>query len=432
MQQQRQQQQQHKDGARRRSAAAVLRMDSELSPPDLTTTRGGLSNHERWRLPRWKHNDNVAASLSHQCTSETRQRSPDFPPPRLDTHRTEWRQEQLLSLRQPWSRNQQCPRFAELLKCTNSSNSDDDNLVFVPFWDWQVSVLQKRLHNLQLLPVRSRGGRDMSYKESDDHTVRMYTLQLRSDEYRLIRLTLMDAGHQAHVFTSVMYPEPSRGVGGQDDGRGGGGGDGCLPLFGCDMMQFGPPSNKRMLCVIDLQPIHEMNRHYQEQQVEYERLLQPIRDQYPSLQQGMTKKFYDADRFSKQMLLGRATTVSTPTSPKQGSESTLAAGDATGNSGKDDVALLLNDLFPAFQGYLDVHLDMVQRQEQRMEFAETPSETAEATTKASAAAILERQRLYDEYAASHDPAHAMFSKHFGKEWAEEYIHDVLFPLSRCR
>ena len=252
----------------------------------------------------------------------------------------------------------------------------------------------------------------------------MYTLQLRSDEYRLIRLTLMDGGHQAHVFTSVMYPEPSCGAGRQD------GGD-CLPLFGCDLMQFGPPSNRRMLCVIDLQPIHEMMNHYhhhnQKQQqsapsFDYEGLLQPIRDQYPSLQQGMTKKFYDADRFSKQMLLGRATTVSTPTSPNhQHTEKTLDACDTSGN---DDVAVLLNDLFPAFQGYLNVHLDMVQRQkQQQIRSSENPSETA-------AAAILQRQRLYDEYAASHDPAHAMFSKHFGKEWADEYIHDVLFPLSR--
>ena len=36
---------------------------------------------------------------------------------------------------------------------------------------------------------------------------------------------------------------------------------------------------------------------------------------------------------------------------------------------------------------------------------------------------------YDKYSAEKDPAHALFSGFFGKEWSEKYLKEFLFPLS---
>ena len=44
--------------------------------------------------------------------------------------------------------------------------------------------------------------------------------------------------------------------------------------------------------------------------------------------------------------------------------------------------------------------------------------------------ILQAQRRYIAYRAEKDPARGMFTRFYGEEWTEEYIHGFLFDLER--
>jgi 15,16-dihydrobiliverdin:ferredoxin oxidoreductase len=44
--------------------------------------------------------------------------------------------------------------------------------------------------------------------------------------------------------------------------------------------------------------------------------------------------------------------------------------------------------------------------------------------------VMERHKEYDIYSAERDPAHAMFVKMFGKEFADGFVHEFLFGLSK--
>lgn len=247
------------------------------------------------------------------------------------------------------------------------SLADGSNKPFyVPFWEWQMNYMKQHLTNLNVVPVKSGKGRDLSYIENGK--VRLHTFQCTSDEYKCIRMTVMDGGSRSQVFTSLWYPNPHYN----------------LPVLGIDLLQFG---QSKHLCIVDFQPIHDCEVS---QELQYELLLKPIRDQYPSLHGKMTKRFYDEDAFfSKQMLLGRC--------DREGAKE-----------------LVFQDLFPAYQAYVNTHVRMVQ--------SATPNELA-------ISHVLKRHAAYDNYSATRDPAHAMLSSTFGKEFADDYVYDILFPLS---
>ena len=44
--------------------------------------------------------------------------------------------------------------------------------------------------------------------------------------------------------------------------------------------------------------------------------------------------------------------------------------------------------------------------------------------------ILQAQKRYLNYRAEKDPARGMFTRLYGEEWTEEYIHGFLFDLER--
>jgi 15,16-dihydrobiliverdin:ferredoxin oxidoreductase len=237
---------------------------------------------------------------------------------------------------------------------------------YMPFWKWQLEYMKKHLTNLKNLPVTDQTGKeDLSYVESDHSSNRMMTLCFSSDEYRLIRMTLMDAGWQTQVFTSLWCPR------------------GNLPVLGIDMLQFHKES--KHLTIVDFQPIHDSE---QEHDTLYEHKLQPIREQYPSLQGKMTKRFYDETQFfSNQMLFGREPTPD----------------------------YVWDELMPAYQQYVQTHVEMAQ--------------TTTTSTKMALSQVLQRQAAYDDYSAARDPAHALLAKAFGQEYADRFVYDVLFPLS---
>ena len=181
-------------------------------------------------------------------------------------------------------------------------------------------------------------------------------------QLRKIRYTYIDAGGSAQVFNSVIYP------GHHYD----------LPLLGIDFLSFGA---KKILVVLDFQPLFR----YQAYQEKYIEPMKGVRDRYNDLAQNLEMKFYDANQyFSKYLLFA-----------------------------KTDPETVNKRLFPAYKAYLDLYWQMLDEAE--------PLSQPEDIQR-----IVKAQKDYDQYSAERDPASGLFSSYFGKEWAEDFLHNFLF------
>lgn len=244
-----------------------------------------------------------------------------------------------------------------------------NELFFMPFWEWQIAFMKQNLSNLRLLPTidRTNEKRDLTFVENIKKKKRMITLCFESDEYRLIRLTYLDAGTATQVFTSLFYPRTN------------------LPVLGIDFLQFN--NQTRHLTVVDMQPIHLSETDHD---LEYSHLLEPIRNDYPNLQNTMSKRFYDENQFfSTQMLLGR---------------------------GENGPGYVWEELFPAYKSYLAIHVSLVK-------------ETLQRADRTDFSEVLRRHKAYDDYSSVRDPAHGLLKAIFGKNYADAFVYDILFPLS---
>ena len=181
-------------------------------------------------------------------------------------------------------------------------------------------------------------------------------------QLRKIRYTYIDAGETAQVFNSVIYPSH------QYD----------IPLLGVDFLSFG---KKKILVVLDFQPLFR-DSAYQEKYIEP---MRPIRDKYNELAQNLEMKFYDANQyFSKYLLFA-----------------------------KTDADTVVKRLFPAYQEYIQLYWQMLDRAEQLSDREDIQR-------------IVKAQQDYDQYSAERDPAHGLFSSYFGAEWAEKFLYEFLF------
>jgi 15,16-dihydrobiliverdin:ferredoxin oxidoreductase len=217
-------------------------------------------------------------------------------------------------------------------KASIDTNVKDEELLYMPFWEWQMSFMKENLTNLRVQSC-SDGKNDFSYKENAKKKARIVNMCASSDEYRKIRMTYYDAGDNTQVFNSVWYPDPAYN----------------LPVLGIDLLAF---NRKKYLAIVDFQPLHE---NEEDHAATYEHILKPIKNKYESLKGRMSSKFYDETKFfSQEMLFARF----------------------------DDESVVSKDLFPAFQSYVETHLDLVQATEA------DPSE---------ANAVLKRKKSYDTY-----------------------------------
>lgn len=247
---------------------------------------------------------------------------------------------------------------------------------YMPFWNHVMKVMKDNLTNLRVLPVISQEtGNDLSYVENVDGKppMRLHTLQFASDEFRLIRLTVMDAGARTQVFTSVWYPSPEYNT----------------PILGIDLLQFG---QRKHLCITDLQPVHDAQGLVQP--CAYEHLLEPIRAKYPSVQNKMTDRFYDETSFfSENILLLRED------DPQVAHEQ------------------ISHEFFPAMEAYLNEYLSL-------------HSTGSPWNNPGQTDAVLQRHIEYDVYSAERDPAHGLLKNCFGSDFADDYVYNVLFPFSK--
>lgn len=276
---------------------------------------------------------------------------------------------------------------------TRKQNGLPSTLFYMPFWEWQMAYMKEHLTNLQVLPVTSknRPDRDLSLVENTHRGMRLHTLQCTSEEYKFIRMTVLDGGPRMQVFTSLWCPNPRYN----------------LPILGIDLLQF---NQRKHLCVVDFQPIHDTEGEHDQR---YEHLLQPIRERYPSLQGKMSNRFFDENSFfSRQMLFGRCDATLSPyhdgpvDRPQPDQPPTTNA-----------LNMVYGDLFPAFQAYVQTHVQLIQSTPPRYDRIST---------------ILARQAAYDTYSASRDPAHGLLASAFGRDFADDYVYDILFPSSERR
>mmetsp|Transcript_28648 Transcript_28648/g.61444 ORF Transcript_28648/g.61444 Transcript_28648/m.61444 type:complete len:395 (-) Transcript_28648:165-1349(-) len=241
----------------------------------------------------------------------------------------------------------------------------DDELLYMPFWEWQMNFMEENLTDLQVVECKNEKGTDFSYNANEKKKARIVNVCFSSKEYRKIRMTYYDAGDNTQVYNAVWYPNPEYN----------------LPVLGIDLLAF---NRKKYLAIVDFQPIHDGEKDHA---APYEHLLKPIKEQYDSLKGRMSSKFYDeTQHFSEQMLFARF----------------------------DDENVISRDLFPAFKGYVETHLDLIRSTEAQPEEKEM---------------VLAKTKAYDTYSADRDPATGLFAAMYGKEWAEDFVHDFLFSMS---
>ena len=172
----------------------------------------------------------------------------------------------------------------------------------------------------------------------------------------------MVAGETLEVFNSVMYPSHEY----------------ELPFLGVDFLSFGKVKN---LIVMDVQPLFQDAEYIKK----YIAPLKSLHEQYPDLSQDLEMKFYDANQyFSKYLLFAKVEPDIIPTR-----------------------------VFEAFQAYLDLYWKML-------------ADATPLTDPAAIARVATAQQEYDQYSADRDPAHGLFSSHFGTDWANQFLFEFLF------
>jgi len=241
----------------------------------------------------------------------------------------------------------------------------EDDLLYMPFWEWQMDFMEENLTDLQVVECKNEKDTDFSHNVNEKKKARIVNVCFSSKEYRKIRMTYYDAGDNTQVYNAVWYPNPEYN----------------LPILGIDLLAF---NRKKYLAIVDFQPLHDEEGDHA---AKYEHLLKPIKDKYESLKGRMSSKFYDeTQHFSQQMLFARF----------------------------DDEKIVDRDLFPAFKGYVKTHLDLIRNTKAQPEQKEM---------------VVAKTKAYDTYSADRDPATGLFAAMYGKEWAEDFVHDFLFSMS---
>jgi phycoerythrobilin:ferredoxin oxidoreductase len=240
--------------------------------------------------------------------------------------------------------------------------------LYQPFLDHAIEVLQARL-DLQPYPIPP-GFESKSAivgKGKNENEILTTSYGYQSPKLRQIRAAHVQGGDSLQVLNFVIFPHLNY----------------DLPFFGADLVTL--PGGH--LIALDMQPLFREDRSYQ---AKYSDPILPIFESYREhLPWG--GDFPDEARafFSPAFLWTR---------PQQ-------------------TELVETQVFNAFKDYLNAYLDFVDRAE--------PITDSQYLT-----AIEQAQFRYLRYRAEKDPARGMFTRFYGAEWTEEYIHGFLFDLER--
>ena len=184
--------------------------------------------------------------------------------------------------------------------------------------------------------------------------------------FRRWRVTRLDAGEKLQVLNSVAYPDYTY----------------DHPLMGVDLLWFG--ARKKLVAVLDFQPLVQDSDYLDR----YFDGLKDLNQRFPDLNGEETMRSFDPNQyFSSWLLFCRG--------------------------GADQAETSLPPAFSSFlKAYWALH-DQASNGQSSM----TPEE------------VERLQKNYDIYSAERDPAHGLFTSHFGKEWSDRFLHEFLFPAS---
>ena len=185
--------------------------------------------------------------------------------------------------------------------------------------------------------------------------------------FRRWRVTRLDAGDSMQVLNSVAYPDFSN----------------DQPLLGIDLLWFG--ARGKLVAVLDFQPLVQdqdyLDRYYQG--------LRELITHYPDLHGAEAMRSFDPHQYFSPWLL-------------------FCRGGAEQAQGS---------LPSAFTLFLDCYWQLSAAADHR-------------TSQITAEKVQSLQEDYDVYSAERDPAHGLFTSHFGKAWSDRFLQEFLFPASR--
>tara|TARA_Y100000385_G_scaffold257556_1_gene284855 strand:- start:2595 stop:3308 length:714 start_codon:yes stop_codon:yes gene_type:complete len=220
--------------------------------------------------------------------------------------------------------------------------------------------------------IEKRGGAavqvpdDLGWCESSKSSATIQSWLWAVPGFRRWRVTRLDAGDSLQVLNSVAYPDCSL----------------DHPLMGVDLLWFG--ARQKLVAVLDFQPLVQdedyFNRHFAG--------LKNLHERFPDLNGEETMRSFDPNQYFSPWLL-------------------FCRGDATQAEGS---------LPKAFDAFLEAYWSMHDQA--------APSSTL------SAEKVSQLQDAYDVYSAERDPAHGLFTSHFGKDWSDRFLHEFLFPASQ--
>ena len=223
--------------------------------------------------------------------------------------------------------------------------------------------------------IQVRGGSQMGVpdglelKHSDKKNSVIRSWLWKVPGFRRWRVTRLDAGERLQVLNSVAYPEYNY----------------DHPLMGVDLLWFG--ARQKLVAVLDFQPLVQnkdyLDRHFQG--------LIALNKRFPDLNGEETMRSFDPNQyFSPWLLFCRG--------------------------GAEQAVQSLPQAFSAFlKAYWLLH-----------------DEAASTTSTILPKDVEILQKQYDVYSAERDPAHGLFTSHFGKEWSDRFLHEFLFPASTNR
>ncbi|OKH26936.1 phycoerythrobilin:ferredoxin oxidoreductase [Hydrococcus rivularis NIES-593] len=243
--------------------------------------------------------------------------------------------------------------------------------LYQPFLDYAIALLKERL-DLSPYPIPE----GFEYKEGTmgkgkkQEAVITTSYAFKSPKLRQIRAAHVRGGASLQVLNFVIFPHPAY----------------DLPFFGADLVTL--PGGH--LIALDMQPLF----HDAAYQQKYSEPILPIFKAYQQhLPWGGDFPEEAKPFFSPAFLWTRP----------------------------QEMEVVQTRVLEAFKDYLQAYLDFVEKAE-----PVTDSQQREE--------ILEAQRRYIAYRAAKDPARGMFTRLYGSEWTEEYIHGFLFlpdPLANA-
>ena len=240
--------------------------------------------------------------------------------------------------------------------------------LYQPFLDYAIALLQKRL-DLQPYPIPQgfEHKEGLMGKGKRQEEVLTTSYAFQSLKLRQIRAAHVQGGKSLQVLNFVIFPQPTY----------------DLPFFGADLVTL--PGGH--LIALDMQPLFRDEPTYQ---AKYTEPILPIFKQHQQHLEWGGDFPQEAQPFFSPAFLW--------TRPQK-------------------TEIVQTKVFAAFKDYLQAYLDFVEQAEPIRENKELEE-------------VLQAQRRYLAYRAEKDPARGMFTRLYGEEWTEEYIHGFLFDLER--